>query len=248
MSYLNYAIVNLSSQSFQSMSQIASTRSLPESVDPEEIKRQMLGAAEAVAPSTRACLYAVAPDLEPYGHCTSGNDTSWLSRYRSFSAMDPFHPRHFIQLQRSVFGTGDGHADMERHSAYVEGFRRPMGVQFKAEVFLRNARGTILGGIRLSRAQSMGEFSSEEMSLLTALQPLLSTVWCRALAEVRVADQWLTLTPREKEILLCIRRGLSNKLICRELGIELPTVKSHVQRIMRKTGLLSRTALVANSQ
>ena len=123
-----------------------------------------------------------------------------------------------------------------------------MGVKFKAEVFLRNARGTILGGVRLSRAQSMGEFSLQEMALLTALQPLLSTIWCRALSEVRIADQWLTLTPREKEILHCIRSGLSNKLICRELHIELPTVKSHVQNIMRKTGLTSRTSLVANSQ
>lgn len=48
------------------------------------------------------------------------------------------------------------------------------------------------------------------------------------------------LSPREREILGCIARGASNKLIARELHIAETTVKIHVQHILRKLGLNSR--------
>lgn len=48
------------------------------------------------------------------------------------------------------------------------------------------------------------------------------------------------LSPREREILLLIARGDSNKLIARELDIAETTVKIHVQHILRKLGLSSR--------
>ena len=48
------------------------------------------------------------------------------------------------------------------------------------------------------------------------------------------------LSPREREILLLIARGDSNKHIARELDIAETTVKIHVQHILRKLGLSSR--------
>jgi two-component system, NarL family, nitrate/nitrite response regulator NarL len=58
------------------------------------------------------------------------------------------------------------------------------------------------------------------------------------------------LSPREREILLLIARGDSNKLIARELDIAETTVKIHVQHILRKLGLSSRVqaAVLATSQ
>lgn len=49
-----------------------------------------------------------------------------------------------------------------------------------------------------------------------------------------------SLSPREREILVLIARGDSNKLIARELDIAETTVKIHVQHILRKLGLSSR--------
>ena len=49
-----------------------------------------------------------------------------------------------------------------------------------------------------------------------------------------------TLSPRERETLLLIAGGSSNKLIARELDIAETTVKIHVQHILRKLGLSSR--------
>ena len=49
-----------------------------------------------------------------------------------------------------------------------------------------------------------------------------------------------TLSPREREILVLIARGDSNKLIARALDIAETTVKIHVQHILRKLDLSSR--------
>lgn len=48
------------------------------------------------------------------------------------------------------------------------------------------------------------------------------------------------LSPRELEILRAIARGESNKVIARELGIAEPTVKIHVQHVLRKLNVASR--------
>ena len=48
------------------------------------------------------------------------------------------------------------------------------------------------------------------------------------------------LTPREKEILACLARGESNKLIARTLDLAESTVKIHVQNVLKKLKLSSR--------
>jgi two-component system nitrate/nitrite response regulator NarL len=48
------------------------------------------------------------------------------------------------------------------------------------------------------------------------------------------------LTPREREILACLARGDSNKLIARSLDVAESTVKIHVQNILKKLNLSSR--------
>ncbi len=48
------------------------------------------------------------------------------------------------------------------------------------------------------------------------------------------------LTPREKEILDCLARGESNKVIARALDLSESTVKIHVQNVLKKLNLSSR--------
>jgi len=48
------------------------------------------------------------------------------------------------------------------------------------------------------------------------------------------------LTEREMEILRLMQRGLPNKMISRQLGIELSTVKNHVHSILTKLGAHNR--------
>jgi DNA-binding NarL/FixJ family response regulator len=49
------------------------------------------------------------------------------------------------------------------------------------------------------------------------------------------------LTPREGEVLRLVARGLSNRLVARELALSEKTVKTHVSAILGKLGVADRT-------
>lgn len=215
---------------------------MPSAHDP---RVEILSAAAAAVAATRVCIYSVGADLQPYGHLTASGETDWVQRYARFSDADPFHPRYFAGALASVFRTHEGGGPSSLQELYLAGFRRPMGVAFKAEVFLRDRRGSILAGIRLSRTEALGEFGDGDVERLRALQPVLSAAWRDGLSEARVGSLRLQLTARESEVLSCLRQGFSNKRIGLELGLALPTTKGHVQRIMNKAGVSSRTELLA---
>jgi DNA-binding NarL/FixJ family response regulator len=52
------------------------------------------------------------------------------------------------------------------------------------------------------------------------------------------------LTPREREVLDLLVRGLSNTEICRSLVISDATAKTHVARILQKLGVRDRVQVV----
>jgi DNA-binding NarL/FixJ family response regulator len=57
----------------------------------------------------------------------------------------------------------------------------------------------------------------------------------------------IALSPRERDVLLLICRGLSNKDIARELQIAPETVKSHAKRILLKLSARTRAEAVARA-
>ncbi|HKV12210.1 MAG TPA: response regulator transcription factor [Thermoanaerobaculia bacterium] len=59
--------------------------------------------------------------------------------------------------------------------------------------------------------------------------------------EARLAEE--ALTPREQDIVRRVGRGLCNKDIARELGVSVPTVRTHLQRIYAKLRQESRVEL-----
>ncbi len=63
----------------------------------------------------------------------------------------------------------------------------------------------------------------------------------RLMREVRTPASPETLTEREREVLLLLARGQSNKEIAHSLQIGEKTVKTHVSNILAKLGVPSRT-------
>ena len=55
------------------------------------------------------------------------------------------------------------------------------------------------------------------------------------------ADEAADLTPREREVLVLIAGGRSNKRIALELGVAEKTVKTHVGHVLAKLGVADRT-------
>jgi DNA-binding CsgD family transcriptional regulator len=60
-----------------------------------------------------------------------------------------------------------------------------------------------------------------------------------------IAKRFPALTAREATMAQFVAAGLSNKQLCRELDISLPTVKTHLLSVFRKMGIRSRTELAA---
>ena len=60
---------------------------------------------------------------------------------------------------------------------------------------------------------------------------------------LRQASERLPLTDREREIVMLIADGLSNREIAERLSLSVRTVESHIYRAMAKTGTTSRDEL-----
>jgi FixJ family two-component response regulator len=63
----------------------------------------------------------------------------------------------------------------------------------------------------------------------------------------KIKKGFLTLTPREKEVIVLVTSGLMNKQIAARLGVTEITVKVHRGNVMRKMGAKSLAELIRMS-
>ena len=66
-------------------------------------------------------------------------------------------------------------------------------------------------------------------------------------ADANLESDWeaeLDLTPRQNEVLAALLQGKPNKLIARELGLSVDTIKDHVAAVLKVLGVSTRTQAV----
>ncbi len=95
--------------------------------------------------------------------------------------------------------------------------------------------GDIVQAIRTVAAGDAMLSPSATRSLVSRLRSSTSTNRTAA-----AADRLTVLTERELEVAVCVGRGLSNSEIASELYLSIPTVKSHVSRLLTKLDSTNR--------
>jgi DNA-binding CsgD family transcriptional regulator len=221
----------------------------------DSYKSETLGFLTASLPYTSGVFYSVDSTynaVEHYVHfagSSSIREHDASARYEAyFHRLDPFHPRRFVDSAVSVVTLQDV-IEMRSYasSEYYREFLGPLGGLYEAELFLRE-RGAIIGGISLLRSAERSDFSGPELTFLRTIRPLIECGFngCRHVREEAEDLHYPEmLSAREREIVALVCAGASNAEIGRELHISLATVKTHLSNAFRKTGVRSRTQMVA---
>lgn len=126
--------------------------------------------------------------------------------------------------------------DFRASGLYVDYFRH-FEVTRLAAIYVPIAAGS---HVSLGVSRDGGDFTDEEIALLSFLQPHLEAAVRRE--DARAAEARAPLTHRELEVLRWLREGKTNAEIAIILGCRPLTVKTHVERILAKTGAPNRTA------
>ncbi|MBD0704048.1 helix-turn-helix transcriptional regulator [Pseudomonas sp. PSB1] len=210
----------------------------------QDIAGHCLHAFTQLVPASRAAFYCVDRQLQAHDfslHGMSGEmHRDYLDNYRQF---DPLQPRNYVSSDLAVVPLGLAMARQPiRDSHRYRHFLQRYDVVDVVEVFAhRGSRPQ--AAISLLRTAEQGAFTSEQLTQLAALQALLQL----AVANLPPQDDSLSsLTPKERQIALLLRQGVSNKELARELDVGLPTVKTHLINLFRKTGVSNRTELVSS--
>lgn len=112
-----------------------------------------------------------------------------------------------------------------------------------AEAWRAGARGLLLGSLD---PDMLGAALTAASHGLAVIEPTLAA----ALAQIETSQNEApteALTPREMEVLQLLASGLPNKTIASRLSITDHTVKFHVNAIMTKLGVQSRTEAVVRA-
>jgi two-component system nitrate/nitrite response regulator NarL len=105
------------------------------------------------------------------------------------------------------------------------------------------ARGYLLKNIEADYlTQSIKRAAAGEPVIADAMTAKLMMQF-RSGNNVMSAPEREKLTPRERETMVCLVRGESNKEIARNLDVAESTIKIHVQNILKKLNLSSRVQI-----
>ncbi|TXS90323.1 helix-turn-helix transcriptional regulator [Parahaliea maris] len=176
-----------------------------------------------------------------------------------------FSPLHLHAKQggQGFFHISDIIGSNFETSRFYNSYYNEVGIKDHVAYICQNGEGEAIV-VSLERSHDLPLYSKEEIKWLSDWQPMVTSLLRRhwaglenqngiekdlyenAKVQVRKLVYDKKLTPREEDALLAILKGLPNKLVARELGISVETVKVYCTKIMRKFGVNSRAELFAS--
>jgi DNA-binding CsgD family transcriptional regulator len=118
---------------------------------------------------------------------------------------------------------------------------RALDGEYELELWLATPDG-IAGGFGFDNLKR--DFSERDKLVLDTLQPHLVQLWRNAAARQRESRSLAALTPREREILLWVARGKSNREIAAVLYLAPGTIRKHLDNVYDKLGVSNRAGAV----
>jgi len=156
----------------------------------------------------------------------------------------------------AVYRTGEDHVDghVDRDPVELDGVKRDLGVR-SAVLTPLVVNGERRGVLSITSATPK-RFSEDDVSFVRAIARWLALIMHRAdlvselvgYAELRGRRELLTqlldrLTPRQREVAVLIGGGLTNEQIAQRLVLTPGTVANHVEAILRRLEVDSRTKI-----
>lgn len=223
-------------------------------LDASNFGDRLLSLVSVAMPLDGFCYYRVIDECQITDHRIWSLSPYWLDKYSSYYwRHDPCHPSRVKNptVRSHTIDTTDRTQSTSARE-YLAGFLAPQKTRYQTELYFRH-KSRIVAGASLLRDVNRGAFSCREIGLLEELVdfsgggPTEPSIDDFSRLTENALHSWLdgfALTAREREIAVLLGQALTNKDICRELNIALPTVKTHVGQLFRKCGAANRNVFL----
>ncbi len=207
---------------------------------------QFLAVVTSAIPLSGCCFYRIDEGRHVLDHQLLNLSSYWKQRYyHHFWRVDPLHPKRVsgASCRLKVFDRATAEEDLGTLE-YFEQFLKPQNTAYQAELYFW--LGTrMVAGASLLRSASEGTFTAQNIDFLDKFVAFTEgNLFSLNEDDEPKCDGFAEMTPREREIASFIGEAMCNKEIGRRLNIELPTVKTHVSRVLAKAGARSRAEFI----
>jgi len=218
----------------------------------EEFQQALFALVRRLLPAdgTRFIIYVPWAQLKQEAGSDSTIDFMAREYARRFWELDPMHPSRFEgQATRVVSNSMIMSEAKWRESVMFKEFYQPNGYFHNCDMFLRQ-NDRIVAVLTLVRKMASRPFTAREVETLIQVQPFVEYSLGKIYISSRVHNRSslsaeYDLTARELDVVEIALTGAGNKVLSKHLGISLPTLRTHLQRIFAKVGVRSNAELIA---
>ncbi|WP_339673335.1 helix-turn-helix transcriptional regulator [Dasania marina] len=218
---------------------------------PNDFANYAMDLISSLIPVSALSFYFIDPHMHTKGFIGVNVEPGIEKEYKKrFLHIDPLHPRNFENNETTVVCSHEfmPHQRWIKTLFYQE-FMLPKGFTYSTDIFFRNDQG-IIAALLTTRKESLGKYQKHEIELLQGAQRFIEFSLNKIYLPPRISERSYVkhtygLTKRELDVLECAMTGLTNKIMCENLDMRLPTLRTHLHHIFDKVGASTTSELIA---